>query len=280
MTRSRRRDRGAARGKRRPDSPPAPAAGPQRIQKLIAQAGIASRRGAEGFLLEGRVEVNGKPAQLGDRADPGVDDIRLDGEPLAPLSLRYWAVHKPRGMLTTLHDPEGRPTIVELLPPGLPRLFPVGRLDGDTSGLVLLTNDGPLAHRLLHPSLGNPREYRITVQGPIEPSKLEKLAAGVRLEDGWTAPARVGAPRYDARRDATSFRLVLREGRKRQIRRALIALGHPVKRLVRTALGPLQLGDLAAGAARELARDELDRLREHVASLEPTPRPPRSRRRA
>lgn len=279
MTRSGRRGRDSAAEINKPGrgERATPAPGPQRLQKIIARAGIASRRAAETYLLEGRVEVNGKRAQLGDRADPEVDVIWLDGEPLAPLALRYWMVHKPRGMLTTLHDPEGRPTIVELLPRGLPRLFPVGRLDGDTSGLVLLTNDGPLAHRLLHPSLGNPREYRITVQGAIDASKLEKLATGVRLEDGWTAPARVFASRYDARRDTAVFRLVLREGRKRQIRRALLSLGHPVKRLVRTALGPLQLGDLATEAARQLAPDEVSRLREYVAALKPTPRP-RSRR--
>ena len=249
----------------------------QRLQKILASAGLASRRGAEAYLRAGRVTVNGEPAKLGDSADPGVDVVLLDGEAVHAEGLRYWVLHKPRGMLTTLRDPEGRPTVVGLLPPGLPRLFPVGRLDADTSGLVLVTNDGPLAHRLLHPSLGNPREYRVSVRGEISQESLGKLERGVRLEEGWTSPAAVSSRRYDPKRESTVFRLVLAEGRKRQIRRSLEVLGHPVKRLTRTGFGPIRLGSLRVGASRELFPDELRTLRAHAAALEAKP-PPRRRR--
>lgn len=154
--------------------------------------------------------------------------------------------------------------MLELLPPGMPRLFPVGRLDFDTEGLVLLTNDGAVAHALLHPSLESEREYRVTARGRVSPAALEQLARGVALADGWTAPARVGPARFDPRGGATSFALTLHEGRKRQIRRALAALGHPVERLVRTRMGPLRLGRLAAGAARPLAAAEIAALRRHA----------------
>ena len=157
-----------------------------------------------------------------------------------------------------------------LLPPGLPRLFPVGRLDSDSEGLVLLTNDGEVAHALLHPSLESEREYRVTARGRLLPAALARLARGVELEDGWTAPARVGPARFDARRGVTRFALILREGRKRQIRRALAALGHPVARLVRTRMGPLRLGRLPAGSARPLAVTEVATLQRHAhARLDP-----------
>jgi len=160
-------------------------------------------------------------------------------------------------VLTTTRDPRGRATVVDLLPPGLPRLFPVGRLDFDTEGLVLLTNDGEVAHALLHPSLGSEREYRVAARGRVPASALAQLGAGVALDDGPTAPARVGPARFDARSGATHFALTLREGRKRQIRRALDALGHPVVRLLRVRMGPLRLGRLPAGGARPLSQSEI-----------------------
>ena len=163
----------------------------ERLQKLLAAAGFGSRRGCEDFLRAGRVAVNGEVAGLGDRADPGRDIVTLDGEAIASERLRYWLVHKPRGMLTTVSDPEGRPTIVALVPPGEVRLFPVGRLDGETSGLVLMTNDGAMTHRLLHPSLGCEREYRVRVKGELTLDKRARLEAGVWVEGGRTAPARV-----------------------------------------------------------------------------------------
>jgi 23S rRNA pseudouridine2605 synthase len=217
--------------------------------------------------------VDGAVARLGDRADPQRQTIAVDGRALDAEPLVYWIAHKPRGVLTTTRDPEGRRTVLDLLPGGLPRVFPVGRLDSDTEGLVLLTNDGAVAHALLHPSLGSERAYRVTVRGRIADTTLRRLAAGVRLEDGVTAPARVGAARFDRGAQATRFDLVIGEGRKRQIRRAMQALGHPVVRLVRVRMGPIALGALAPGRARPLAPAEIARLRRHAASRQPAGRP-------
>jgi len=240
---------------------------PERLQKILAAAGLASRRAAEELLRQGRVSVNGRTARLGERADPAADRIELDGEPLPRPAPRYWLVNKPRGVLTTAADPEGRPTVLGLLPRDTGRLFPVGRLDRDTEGLVLLTNDGELAHVLLHPSLGNEREYRVTVRGAIPDGALERLRRGVRLEDGPTAPARVAAVERDPDADTSRFTLVLTEGRKRQIRRSLLALGHPVRRLVRTRMGTLRLGSLPRGGARPLSGEEVRALHEHARRL-------------
>ncbi len=210
------------------------------------------------------MRVNGAPAKLGERADPERDHITVDGRPVRLAPPAYWLVHKPRGVTTTVRDPHARRTVLELVPEARERLFPVGRLDLDTEGLVLLTNDGELAQVLLHPSLGTEREYRVTVRGRVAQTTLRRLARGVELEDGRTAPARVGAARYHARADVTSFGLTLREGRKRQIRRALRALGHPVVRLVRTRMGPLRLGRLGPGQARVLEPREVAALRRHA----------------
>lgn len=239
----------------------------ERVQKLLAAAGLASRRTAEEWIRAGRVRVDGAVVQIGDRADPDQQTITVDGRRVGVAPHANWAVHKPRGVLTTVRDTAGRRTVMDLLPPGLPRLYPVGRLDLDTEGLVLLTNDGALAHALLHPSLGSEREYSVTARGRMSDTILGRLASGVELEDGRTAPAEVSAVRFDARADATRFVLVLREGRKRQIRRALAALGHPVLRLIRTRLGPLRLGRLPAGAARPLTGGELRAFERHVAAL-------------
>ena len=229
-----------------------------RIQKLPAAAGVASRRGAEGLLRAGRVAVNGEVAELGASAEEDVDVVTVDGVPVVREPFAYWLVHKPRGVITTASDPQGRRTVLDLLPEDAPpvRLFPVGRLDRDTEGLVLLTNDGALAQVLLHPSHGSEREYRVTVEGRIPAAALRQLAVGVELDDGTTAPARVGRPRYDPDSRTSRFALTLKEGRKRQIRRALEALGHPVVRLLRVRMGPLKLGRLRKGAARELAVKE------------------------
>jgi 23S rRNA pseudouridine2605 synthase len=168
----------------------------------------------------------------------------------------YWIVHKPRGVLTTVRDPEGRRTVVDLLPDREARVFPVGRLDRDTEGLVLLTNDGALAQVMLHPSHETEREYRVSVRGRIPRKSLERLAAGVAIDGRPTAPASVGTAHYDAETDTTRFRLSVIEGRNRQIRRALEALGHRVVRLVRVRMGPLRLGGLAPGAFRPLTPAE------------------------
>jgi len=238
-----------------------------RLQKILAAAGIASRRAAEDLLRAGRVRVNGEVARLGDSADPERDVVTLDGAAVSREPLAYWMVHKPRGVLTTVREPEGRRTVIDLLPDSArrgARLFPVGRLDRDTEGLVLLTNDGALAQVMLHPSHETEREYRVSVRGRIRAESLRRLAAGVEIDGRPTAPATVGRAEYDADRDTSRFRLTVIEGRNRQIRRALEALGHRVVRLVRVRMGPLRLGALGSGAARRLSPAEhasLDRLR-------------------
>jgi 23S rRNA pseudouridine2605 synthase len=233
-----------------------------RLQKLLADAGIASRRAAEEWIRGGRVRVNGKVALLGEAADPETDDVRVDGRRIEAEPRRYWLLHKPQNVLTTTADPwaaeAGRRTVLELLPAAArrTRLVPVGRLDLDSEGLLLLTNDGALVQALLHPSRGVEREYRVDVWGDVAPETARRLAAGVELEDGRTNPCRVRVLGYDARRDTSRLVLVLREGRKRQIRRSLLSLGHPVRRLVRVRMGPLRLGELPRGHARELSAAE------------------------
>ena len=217
---------------------------------------MASRRASEDLIRSGRVSVNGEVAGLGQSADPDRDAIAVDGVPIRSEPLEYWLVHKPRGVLTTVSDPSGRATVLGLLPEGRARLFPVGRLDLQTEGLVFLTNDGPLAHTLLHPSFGAEREYRVTVRGRVRSTSLRQLARGVELEDGVTAPAQVGAARFDPGTQTTEFALILIEGKKRQIRRAMRTLGHPVVRLVRIRMGSLELGELEPGGARPLTEQE------------------------
>ncbi|MGH0038459.1 MAG: pseudouridine synthase [Myxococcota bacterium] len=241
-----------------------------RLQKWLATAGIASRRGAEAFLKEGRVTVNGRVAHLGDRADPSCDVVAVDGEPLARQALEYWILNKPRGVVTTVTDPEGRRTVLDLLPRDRrseATLFPVGRLDRETQGLVLVTNDGALAQALLHPSFGNEREYRVTVRGELGAETIRRIERGVVLEGSRTAPARVAGASYDESRGVSRFRLVLTQGRKRQIRLMMQALGYPVKRLVRTRLGPLKLGALPIGSCRPLTSDEVQALQRHAERL-------------
>jgi 23S rRNA pseudouridine2605 synthase len=240
-----------------------------RLQKILAAAGVASRRHAEDLLRQGRVSVNGRIATVGDSADPDRDVVAVDGAPVEREPLVYWVVHKPRGVLTTVHDPHGRPTVLDLVPARHARLFPVGRLDRETEGLVLLTNDGRIAQTLLHPSHEVEREYRVTVSGRIAATSLTRLAEGVMLEDGVTAPARVERPTWRAASGTTRFTLILIEGRKRQIRRALELLGHPVVALLRVRMGPLRLGRLPSGAARRLSRRErksLESLQTQTAS--------------
>ncbi|MCA9510548.1 MAG: rRNA pseudouridine synthase, partial [Myxococcales bacterium] len=257
----------ARRKRRAPAARTAAPDGAVRLQKLLALAGFGSRRACEKLVEEGRVTVDGRVATLGDAADPVRQRVALDGERLELDRPSYWVVNKPRGVLTTLRDPEGRRTVMALVPAAAGRVFPVGRLDADTEGLLLLTNDGAMAHALLHPSLGSEREYVVVAKGELGDAARGRLERGVRLEDGPTAPARVEAAHYDPESDTTRLRLVLREGRKRQIRRSLIALGHPVKRLERVRMGPLRLGRLERGAARALRADEVERLRAHCRAL-------------
>jgi len=243
-----------------------------RVQKILAAAGLASRRAAEELIREGRVTVNGETIEVGASADPQVDVVALDGERIRAEPLQYWALHKPRGVVTTLVDPEGRRSVKDLIPRTAGRVHPIGRLDRDSSGLLLLTNDGALTQRLLHPSHGGEKEYRVVVKGTLDEKAIGALRHGVMLDDGPSAPARVEQVRYDRDTDTTSCHLVLTEGRKRQIRRAMLQIGHPVKRLARVRVGPIRLGRLAPGAARPLTADEIRALRDYAETLRPSRR--------
>jgi 23S rRNA pseudouridine2605 synthase len=237
-----------------------------RLQKLLSSAGVASRRAAERLILEGRVSVNGRTVrELGTRADPGRDRIRVDGRPLpARPAPRYLLVYKPTGVVTTRHDPQGRPTVLGLLGRTGEYLYPVGRLDHDTEGLLLLTNDGELAARLTHPRHEIPRTYRARVRGVPDQRALERLARGIRLDGVPTAPAKV---RLLAARSAVrssygtsgeaQLEITLHEGRNRQVRRMCEAIGHPVIALRRTRFGPLHDERLKPGAVRELTPREV-----------------------
>ncbi len=237
---------------------PAPAT-PQRLQKLIAAAGLASRREAEGWIAEGRVRVNDRVATLGESADPARDRIEVDGRPLrAEQGKLYLLLHKPSGYVTTLRDPQGRPKITDLLPKVQARVFPIGRLDFNTEGLLLLTNDGELAQRLSHPSHEVNKTYLVRARGIILPESLNSLAEGVHLDDGPTAPARIEQVRHTA--GHTWFEITIHEGRNRQVRRMCEALGYTVNRLIRIRLGFLELGSLRPGEFRELTAKEVARL--------------------
>ncbi|MDE3153621.1 MAG: rRNA pseudouridine synthase [Acidobacteriota bacterium] len=252
-----------------------------RLQKILATAGLASRRAAEALMVEGRVSVNGEVVrELGTRADPAADDIRVDGRRIAaPPAHRYLLLNKPRGYLTTASDPQGRPTVLALLRGVRERVYPVGRLDYDSEGLLLLTNDGDLTARLTHPRHGVARVYEAHVRGVPDARALEKLAKGVVLDGRRTAPAEVRlAYRPDRHADHAVLTLTIREGRNRQVRRMCEAVGHPVKRLRRVAIGPLRDDRLPPGAFRDLTAREVEQLeratREPVATR-PRPRSPR-----
>jgi 23S rRNA pseudouridine2605 synthase len=242
----------------------------ERLQKLLAAAGVASRRASEDWIRDGRVRVNGTTAQLGQRADPVRDTIEVDGQPLRAGPRRYWLLNKPRGVVTSTWDPhaggEDRPLVLDLLPEAArrDRLFPVGRLDMESEGLLLLTNDGAVAHALLHPSLGTEKEYVVVVRGKLDAETARRIAAGMRLDDGPMAPCRVTRRSFDRVRNETRLVLVLYEGRKRQIRRVMEAVGHPVRRLTRVRMGPLRLGELEAGRARPLTQAEKTSLQRHA----------------
>ena len=223
----------------------------ERLQKVLSRTGFGSRRTCEDLIAAGRVRVNGEVATLGRRVDAEHDRVEVDGVGVGVRAGRvYYLLNKPRGVVTTAADTHGRPTVVDLVP-GEPRVFPVGRLDADSEGLLLLTNDGELTHRLTHPSFGVEKEYLAEVEGTPSPAAVRRLREGVELEDGRTGPARVAVvpPR--------GLRLVIHEGRNRQVRRMCEAVGHPVVRLVRTRIGPLADRDLAPGKWRELSLAEV-----------------------
>ena len=227
-----------------------------RLNAFLARAGVASRRGADALIKAGRVTVNGVPGELNTFVEQ-TDVVRVDGRELGKQALRHVLLNKPRGTISTASDPRGRPTVVDLVK-GDVRVVPVGRLDRDTTGVLLLTNDGALAHRLAHPRYGIEKTYVAEVRGEPSDETLAALAHGVELDDGPTAPARV-------RRLAPSrVELVLHEGRNRQVRRMLEAVGHPVERLRRSGYAGLGPGRLRPGDWRELTRQEVARLRRQV----------------
>jgi len=237
--------------------------GGERLQKVLARAGWGSRRHCEDLIEARRVTVNGEIAVLGRRVDPDNDLVEIDGAPAGVRpGLVYYLVNKPAGVVTTMSDPQGRAIVADLVPDE-PRVFPVGRLDADTEGLLLMTNDGELAHRLAHPSFGVEKEYLAHVDGVLAPGALRRLREGVELDDGITAPAEVSQP------DAGVVRLTIHEGRNRQVRRMCEAVGHPVRRLVRVRIGPLADRALAPGSWRELTLDERLRLVAAVSNRAP-----------
>ena len=227
-----------------------------RLNAYLARAGVASRRRADELITAGRVRVNGQPGQLNTFVGAG-DAVEVDGRPVAKQELAYRLLHKPAGTVTTARDPHGRPTVVELVP-GEPRVVAVGRLDADTTGALLLTNDGRLAHRLAHPRYEVDKVYEAAVEGDPGPDALRRLAEGVELDDGRTAPARA------SRLAPGRIELTVHEGRKHQVKRMCEAVGHPVRRLHRSGYAGLGLGGLAPGAWRDLTREEVAALRRLV----------------
>jgi 23S rRNA pseudouridine2605 synthase len=228
----------------------AEAEGP-RLQKVLAQVGLGSRRVCEEMIADGRVTVDGVVAELGRRVDPDTARIAVDGVGLSVRpGLVTYLLNKPAGVVSTASDPSGRPTVVDLVP-AEPRVHPVGRLDADSEGLLLLTNDGDLTYRLTHPRFGVEKEYLVAVQGRLRPVEVRRLREGVTLEDGITAPARVALV------EPGVARITIHEGRNRQVRRMCAAVGHPVERLVRIRIGPLTDRSLAPGEWRPLTFTEL-----------------------
>lgn len=236
--------------------------GGTRLQKALAAAGVASRRVAEDMIVEGRVEVNGRVVtELGTRIDPVADRVAVDGTAVQlDQEKRYFMLNKPRGVVSSMRDEQGRPDLRTFTDPLDVRVFNVGRLDGDTSGLLLLTNDGELAHVLAHPSFGVEKTYIAKVKGRMTPQTLQRLKDGVELEDGPIRADRAKIIQTQAGDGHTMVEVTLHSGRNRIVRRMLDAVGHPVVELVRRQFGPLHLGTLRSGAMRELTRVELGAL--------------------
>lgn len=232
----------------------------ERLQKVLAAAGVGSRRHCEALILAGRVEVDGSVVtELGTRADPGREQIRVDGIKLPRLKRVYYALNKPSGVVCTNRDPSGRPRATDLIPDRPERLFIVGRLDLNSEGLILLTNDGELANRLTHPRYGVQKTYRVLVAGHATPEVVSRLRKGVHLAEGFASVAAVRIKRRH--KQSTILEVVLEEGRNREIRRLLARVGHKVLQLVRIGIGPLRLGKLASGEYRRLSREEVSALR-------------------
>jgi pseudouridine synthase len=256
----------------------------ERVQKLLARAGVAARRKAEDLIREGRVTVNGEVATLGSKADPAHDAIKVDDKRIhLPRVHRYLVLNKPKGYLTAASDPDGRPTVIDLVPPPMRKaLVPVGRLDYQTEGLLLLTDDGDFAQRLSHPKYGCRKIYEVKVKGVPEEMRIDRLRRGIVLDGKRTAPARIDPVRTTQRGGEEGgnswFHVELSEGRTRQIREMFFRIGHPVQKLRRVAIGPLRDGGLPVGALRELTEREVMLLRRATAEerASPGPRPARA----
>lgn len=258
-------------------SPDKSASSAKRINQLLASAGFGSRRQCEELIREGRVDVDGETiTELGTTVDPDVQKVRVDGNYLRPQKLVYYIVNKPVGIVTTNRDPRGRPRVIDLVPP-TERVFPVGRLDISSEGLILLTNDGDLAQKLAHPKFGIQKIYRVVVAGEVRSETMKKMREGIYIAEGLVQVD--GAKIIKARAKATEMEIRLKEGKNREIRRILARFGHKVQQLRRVAIGPLKLGDVPRGAYRKLTRDEVDKLRrsidaaEKAAKTAPPPRP-------
>lgn len=237
-----------------------PSGGGERLQKVLARCGFGSRRVCEDLIADGRVAVNGQPARLGHRVDPSHDTVEVDGITIGiQPDLVHYLLNKPVGVVTTASDTHGRPTVIELVPDE-PRVHPVGRLDMDSEGLLILTNDGSLTYRLTHPSFEVSKEYLVQVDGVPSRSGLRALREGIELDDGMTAPAKVSML------DPGLLRIVIHEGRNRQVRRMCDAIGHPVRRLVRTRIGSISDAELRPGSYRPLEIAEVRRLERDVGS--------------
>ena len=258
----------------------------ERLQKLLSAAGVASRRTSEELIQQGRVSVNGQTVTaLGTKADPTTDEIRVDGRRIKPVqTLRYLLLHKPRGYVTTRNDPQKRKTVMDLLGGVREYVYPVGRLDYDSEGLLLVTNDGELAAALTHPRHEVEREYRALVAGVPDQRALDRLTRGVVLDGRRTAPAvvRLAPADRDVAAQSVVRMLTIREGRNRQVRRMCEAVGHPVQRLTRVRIGPIRDDRLKAGQVRDLSADEVRALKKSVTVAAPrkgkpgrtSPRPP------
>ena len=230
-----------------------------RLQAFLARAGVASRRASEELILDGRVTVNGRRAEIGVKVQPNRDTVRVNGQAVVLLAPEWIMLHKPRGYVTTRDDPSGRKTVYDLLPPELHHLFHVGRLDRDSAGLLVLTNDGEGANRLLHPRYETTKVYRVDVEGRPSWEALQQLVDGVELEDGLGQALSV-EPKGEIEEGIYRLVIVMQEGRNREVRRLLEAIGHPVHRLFRREFGPLEIGRLRLGEWRRLTRAELEAL--------------------
>lgn len=237
----------------------------ERLQKILAGAGVASRRKCEELILSGKVQVNGETVtELGTKADPEVDEITVDGKSVGVEKKMYLVFNKPKGVITSASDPQGRKIVTDYLKGIDERLYPVGRLDYDTEGLLLLTNDGHFAHLLTHPKHHVPKTYHATVKGVPHGSELDKLKKGVMLEDGMTAPAEVEYQDIDPEGKESTVSITIHEGRNRQVRRMFEAINHPVMRLKRISFGDLFLGNLKRGSYRHLTKEEIEGLLKQV----------------